>query len=92
MKEAVAQLQTSFLESNPNQVTDYPIEKGLVGNTAITFDVGFVLNGYCSDWGRSLFFGSPDEKTKSAYQSLQEAVLKAISDIEVGKTENIAVS
>lgn len=67
-----------------NQVTDYPIEKGLVANTAITFDVGFVLNGYCSDWGRSVYWGTPPENAKNAYTALRQSVVETVAEMKDG--------
>ena len=77
---------TSFLASNPDQVTDYPIDKGLVANTAITFDVGFVLNGYCSDWGRSVYWGTPPEHVKQAYAALRQSVVETVAEMKDGNT------
>ncbi len=37
----------------------YPKEAGLVKGTSIAFDFGLVVDGYCSDWGRSLYYGQP---------------------------------
>ncbi|MCK5248161.1 aminopeptidase P family protein, partial [Candidatus Bipolaricaulota bacterium] len=75
---------TSFLESNPNQITDYPAQKGLVTNTAITFDVGFRMNGYCSDWGRSVYWGTPPEHVKNAYAALQLSVVETVAEMKDG--------
>ena len=67
-------------------IFSYSPDEGLRTGTTIFFDIGFVVDGYCSDWGRSLHFGSPDENTGSAYRALQAAVLEAVDTIEVGKT------
>jgi len=75
---------TAFLASNPNQVTAYPIEQGLVANTAITFDVGFVMNGYCSDWGRSVYWGTPPANAKKAHAALRRSVVETVAEIENG--------
>lgn len=77
---------TAFLASHPDQVTDHPIDKGLVGNTAITFDVGFVLDGYCSDWGRSVYWGTPPEHVKQAHAALRDSVLETVAEMKVGNT------
>jgi len=70
--------------SPTNQVTEYPVEQGLVANTAITFDVGFVMNGYCSDWGRSVYWGTPPENVKNAYAALQQSVVETVAEMEDG--------
>ena len=67
-----------------DQVTDYPLEQGLVGNTAITFDVGFVMNGYCSDWGRSVYWGTPPEDAKNAYAALRQSVVETVAEMKDG--------
>ena len=36
------------------------LEKGMV----IAFDFGVLVDGYCSDFGRTVFFGEPDEELK----------------------------
>ena len=68
------------------QVTDYPVDKGLVANTAITFDVGFVWNGYCSDWGRSVYWGTAPEHTRNAYAALRQAVVETVAEMKDGNT------
>jgi Xaa-Pro aminopeptidase len=70
--------------SPTNQVTDYPVEQGLVANTAITFDVGFVMNGYCSDWGRSVYWGTSPENVKNAYAALRQSVVETVAEMEDG--------
>jgi len=67
-----------------NQVTDYPIEQGLVANTAITFDVGFVMNGYCSDWGRNVYWGTPPERVKQAHAALRQSVVETVAEMKDG--------
>jgi Xaa-Pro aminopeptidase len=55
----------------------YPKEAGLAKGTSIAFDFGLVLDGYCSDWGRSFYYGQPRSDILQAYQALQLAVLQA---------------
>lgn len=78
---------TAFLASNPNQVTDYPIKQGLEGNTAITFDVGFVMNGYCSDWGRSVYWGTPPDHARKAHTALRQSVLETVAEMKDGSMQ-----
>jgi Xaa-Pro aminopeptidase len=49
--------------------------------TSIAFDVGFVVEGYCSDWGRSFYLGEPEENVSKAYAALQTAVLETIGAV-----------
>jgi Xaa-Pro aminopeptidase len=49
-------------------------EKGIMYNTSIAFDIGFVMDGYCSDCGISAYFGKPQQETKNAYNAMQRAM------------------
>jgi len=62
----------------------YPREEGLVEGTSVAFDVGFVLDGYCSDWGRSLYFGPADEGVRNGYEALQQAVVETVDRMHEG--------
>jgi Xaa-Pro aminopeptidase len=55
----------------------YPKDAGLAKGTSIAFDFGLVFDGYCSDWGRSLYYGQPRDDILQAYQALQLAVVQA---------------
>jgi Xaa-Pro aminopeptidase len=67
-------------------IFSYTPDEGLRNGTTIFFDIGFVVDGYCSDWGRSVFFGTPDRVVAEAYRSLQKAVVDTVGAIEVGRT------
>lgn len=56
----------------------YPKTKGLVTGTSIAFDVGFVLDGYCSDFGRSFYFGPASTEVKRGYEALQQSVVETV--------------
>jgi Xaa-Pro dipeptidase len=75
---------TGFCRSNgePSEsIFNYDPEQGLEKNTSIAFDVGFVVEGYCSDWGRSLYFGDPEPPVSDAYRCLQSAVVETVENI-----------
>ena len=59
--------------------------------TAIAFDIGFVLEGYCSDWGRSFYLGEPKEHIEKAYPALMTSVVETIDAIggEIQYTDQI---
>ncbi|MCF0150815.1 MAG: aminopeptidase P family protein, partial [Firmicutes bacterium] len=61
---------------------DRPLKKG----TGVAFDMGFVLNGYCSDYGRSFYIGEPSKEAQDCYRALQKAVVWAADHIVPGKT------
>lgn len=62
----------------------YPREHGLVPGTAIAFDIGFVSDGYCSDFGRSLYFGHAPSHIRGAYEALQQAVVETVAAMRPG--------
>jgi Xaa-Pro aminopeptidase len=62
----------------------YPKEEGLVMGTSIAFDFGFVLHGYCSDFGRSFYYGAAPAHIRGAYKALQEAQVHLISRLKPG--------
>jgi Xaa-Pro aminopeptidase len=64
--------------SEPVGVFNYEIDQFLEPQTAIAFDIGFVLDGYCSDWGRSVYYGDPAEHIEKAYPALMTAVVETI--------------
>jgi Xaa-Pro aminopeptidase len=60
----------------------------LVKGTAIAFDVGYVLNGYCSDWGRTVYFGKASELVKNGYKALQTGQQYMVESIVPHQTNN----
>lgn len=56
-------------------------ETKLVPGTAIAFDVGYMDQGYCSDWGRTVYYGKAPEFVKKGYFALQECQTYMISKI-----------
>ena len=68
----------------PEQITNVPPDQGLERDTAICFDIGFVLDGYASDWGRSVFWGKPPAATAAAYQALRESVVEVVAAMRDG--------
>jgi Xaa-Pro aminopeptidase len=70
-------------EPSENPFT-YPKDAGLVAGTSIAFDIGFVLEGYCSDWGRSMYWGPADEGVSRGYESLMNAVVETVDKMHAG--------
>ncbi len=73
----------SGTEANQNPFV-YPQEKGLVAGTSIAFDFGFVLDGYCSDFGRSFYCGPAPDYISGAYRALQDGQCHLISQLKPG--------
>jgi len=64
-------------EISPNPFI-YPKEKGLVPGTSIAFDMGFVMDGYCSDFGRSFYFGPANAEVRRGYEALHQGILETV--------------
>lgn len=62
----------------------YPRDEGLVPGCSIAFDVGFVMDGYCSDWGRSIYWGPAGEEVRKGYAALQRAVVETVDKMHEG--------
>jgi Xaa-Pro dipeptidase len=67
-----------------------PIKKG----DFVLFDLGVVLDGYCSDITRTVVFGEANEKQKEIYETVLKAQLAAIDackpGIEIGNVDKAA--
>ena len=70
----------------PEQNYDFPRTSKLLPNTGIAFDIGFVKDGYCSDWGRTLYWGKAPEFIRQGYKVLQDAQVNMINSIIPYKT------
>lgn len=70
----------------PEQNFDFPRTTKLVPGTGIAFDIGFMKDGYCSDWGRTLYWGKAPEYIKEGYKVLNDAQLHMINTIVPYKT------
>ena len=62
----------------------YPRDEGLVPRTSIAFDIGFVMDGYCSDWGRSMYWGKAGGDVKKGYEALMNAVVEMVDKMYAG--------
>ena len=70
----------------PGGVFNVPADEGLSPGSSIAFDFGFVLDGYCSDFGRSLYCGPAPKAIGSAYRALGRAQEYLIENIRPGVT------
>lgn len=61
-----------------------PIDEGLMSGTSIAFDNGFVLDGYCSDFGRSFYFGYANKEVRKGYEALQQSVIQTVDKMKEG--------
>ena len=56
----------------------------LTEGTAIAFDFGYVLDGYCSDYGRSFYCGKAPSFYAEGYRALQKAQTELLKRIRPG--------
>lgn len=78
----------SFVKSGTYPTADpfvYPKQDPLVPATSISFDFGFVMNGYCSDFGRSFYCGPAPDHIRGAYQALQAAQCYLVGQMKPGQ-------
>ncbi len=74
-----------FIKSETNmELGSDPIDMKLEPGTAIAFDFGYVMDGYCSDYGRSFYCGEAPEHFADGYKALQEAQCYLLSKIKPG--------
>jgi Xaa-Pro aminopeptidase len=64
------------------RLTNQPIREG----TAVSFDFGAVVDGYCSDFGRTVFVGEPDKDFRNAYDLVIAAQAAGIRAARAGAT------
>ena len=62
------------------RLTTKPIEAG----TSVSFDFGAVVDGYCSDFGRTIFVGEPGAEFERAYQLVIAAQAAGIAAARPG--------
>jgi Xaa-Pro aminopeptidase len=53
---------------------------------SISFDFGAVYQDYCYDYGRSIFFGTPDAEYRRAYELVMAAQAAGIKALYAGNT------
>jgi Xaa-Pro aminopeptidase len=61
-------------------------DRRLVPGDAVSFDFGAVIDGYCSDFGRTIFVGEPDDESRRAYDLVMEAQAAGIAAARPGVT------
>lgn len=54
----------------------YSKDEGIEMGSSIAFDMGFVLNEYCSDFGRSFYLGTGNAEIKKGYEALHLGILE----------------
>ncbi len=75
------------------EATDRVLEEG----GSIAFDFGALLDGYCSDFGRTVFLGEPTDERRNVYElvmAAQQAAIERMVDgqITAAELDNVARS
>ena len=63
------------------EATDRALERG----GSLAFDFGALLDGYCSDFGRTVFFGEPTAERRKVYELVMAAQQAAIDRMVDGE-------
>jgi len=77
---------TSVMNFGPMEGTQYgdyyPI---LRRGYTLSFDYGVICQGYCSDFGRTVFFGEPELELIKAHELVMSSQKHAIAEMKAGK-------
>ena len=72
---------------NAQNIEPFETDRKLVEGTMIAFDIGYMDRGYCSDWGRTVYYGKAPELVKKGYEALQAGETYMVSKIVPGVTK-----
>lgn len=85
----------SFVTSFYNMGPEYPfnfmnrdevLQVPLNPPVSISYDMGGVYEGYCYDYGRSVYFGEPDAEYRRVHELVMEAQAAGIADLRAGNS------
>jgi Xaa-Pro aminopeptidase len=81
---------TSMYNSGPNHRLDLGLANTLRGAplvppVALLFDFGGAYNGYCYDFGRTVFFGEPDAEMLKIFNTIMAAQTAGINAMRAGQ-------
>jgi Xaa-Pro aminopeptidase len=68
--------------TNREEVLQIPLEAPV----SVSFDFGAVYEGYCYDYGRSVFFGEPDEEYRRVHALVMASQAAGIAALRAGNT------
>jgi Xaa-Pro dipeptidase len=82
---------TSFYNMGPNFPFDFhnreeTMQLPLEPPVSISFDFGALYEGYCYDYGRSVFFGDPGEEYRRVHALVMAAQSAGIAALQAGST------
>ena len=81
---------TSLYNSGPNHPLlfgqrEATWKRVLTPPVSILFDFGAILDGYCYDYGRTVFFGEPDKTALEVYGLIMASQAAGIAALQAGK-------
>lgn len=71
--------------SGEGSVFDNTKDRVIGRDCTVAFDFGAILNGYCSDFGRTVFIGEPNDERRQVYDLVMRAQSAAIAAMKAGE-------
>ena len=77
----------SIVAFGPNAAAPHHLsgKQKIKGNNFLLLDFGVLVNGYHSDFTRTLFIGSPNKKQEKVYNTVLEAQQRGIEQVRAGQ-------
>ncbi|MCH9737562.1 MAG: Xaa-Pro peptidase family protein [Actinomycetia bacterium] len=69
---------------NNRDASDRLTSNPLVDNMGVSFDFGAVIDGYCSDFGRTIYVGDPNEEYQFVYDLVMQAQAAGVAAVKPG--------
>ncbi|MEY3382349.1 MAG: hypothetical protein RLZZ17_87 [Actinomycetota bacterium] len=69
---------------NSRDASDRRTSNPLIDGMGVSFDFGSVINGYCSDFGRTIYVGDPTLEYEKVYQLVMSAQAAGIAAVKPG--------
>lgn len=69
---------------NSRDASDRRTSNPLIDGMGVSFDFGSVINGYCSDFGRTIYVGDPTSEYEKVYQLVMAAQAAGIAAVKPG--------
>lgn len=69
---------------NSRDASDRRSSNPLLEGMGVSFDFGSVINGYCSDFGRTIYLGDPSKEYEFVYNLVMEAQAAGIAAVKPG--------
>jgi Xaa-Pro dipeptidase len=70
-----------MIRGEPEQTMNRPLDPPV----AVLFDFGAIYQGYCYDFGRTVFFGAPDEAMVDIHHAVMESQAAGIAALKAGE-------